>query len=142
MPLYEPFSLSTGSYSVVLKKEARIAEKALTIAGDKARILIADDFLNDKLLGNKYMDARFVRYFLMFNSVGGQYMTTTDKLYEFALEQNADHILLLSYANTFDSCEKMLIEGHNYLINIERNKPLDLDGCFFLGDEVFDLSDN
>ncbi len=140
MPLYEHFSLSTGSYSVILKKEYKIAEETLKITGADARILIADDFLKEDLLGNMYLEAIFVRYFLMFNSVGGQYMTTRENLYDYGLEQNADYILLLSYANTYDHCEKILVSDHNYLIKIDKSKSYDLSTCVFSNNMIFDLS--
>ncbi|MBE0683400.1 MAG: hypothetical protein IH589_15950 [Anaerolineales bacterium] len=140
MPLFEQFSLSTGSYNVILKKESRIAEKTLDISGDAARILIVDDFSNDALLGNMYLDAIFVRYFLMFNSVGGQYMISPNYLYDYALSQSADYILLLTYTNTFDHCERMLVEDHNYLIKINGVESLSTDECVFVNDIIFDLS--
>ncbi len=140
MPMYEKFELSTGSYNVVLKKEARLAEKALRLAGNSSRILIADDVSNDILVGNMNIEAIFVRYFLMFNSVGGQYTTTADRLYEYALIQDADYILLLSYADSFDSCGKILMDGHHYLIKTEEDLPRGDGECLFSGNIIFDLS--
>lgn len=140
MPLYEKFTLSTGSYNVVLKKESRIAEETLRISGDSSRILIADDFSNNNLLSNMYIDAIFVRYFLMFNSVGGQYIMTTEKIYEYSLSQNADYVLLLSYANTFEHCEKIFIEDHNYLIKTDRHISYSVDECIFSKNVILDLT--
>ncbi len=139
MPLYEPFALSTGSYNVVLKKEAKIAEKTLLISGDDARILIADDLTTGNIVSNMYMDAMFVRYLLMFNSVGGQYVIPVESLQEYALKHNADYILLLSYADTLSHCEEVFDTGHNYLISVNKDKFPDLDGCAFSGDQVVDL---
>lgn len=140
MPLFERFSLSTGSYNVILKKESKIAEKTLEISGDAARILIVDDFSNDVLLGNMYLDAIFVRYFLMFNSVGGQYMISPDNLYDYALSQSADYVLLLSYTDTFDHCERILAGDRNYLIKINGVESFSADECIFINDIIFDLS--
>jgi hypothetical protein len=75
MSLNRRFELNTGSYSVWLPEYSAIAENALKISGGDAKILIADDDPESNRAGNMVTPAIYIRYFLMNNSVGGQYFS-------------------------------------------------------------------
>jgi hypothetical protein len=138
VPLIEKFTLSTGSYSVALSQFSSLAENTLEITGGDSRILIADDFSH--AISNKEYEGIVVRYFLMFNSVGGQYRTKAEYLFNLVEKYHPDYILLLTYDNTYDHCENILTEGHNYLIKVDQVYNPDEMKCVFSKDGIVDLS--
>ncbi len=138
VPLYDKFTLSKGSYSEYFSNYSSLAENTLKITGEDSKILIADDFSH--AISNKEYDGIVVRYFLMYNSVGGQYRTLAINLLRLVTKYDPDYILLLSYANTFDHCENIMTEGHNYLIKVDTIDDPDATECIFSKAEIVDLS--
>jgi len=139
MPLHEGFQLSTGSYNVFMPEYSLTAEDVLGISGGNARILIADDYDN-KLISNMFPPAIYVRYFLMYNSVGGQYVSLHAKdLQKYALGYNADYILLLDYDSSLDYCDDTLVAGQSYLIKIDKNGIKKEEECAFSEESVIKL---
>ncbi len=126
-----PFTLSSGTYSdYQLKKYYEMAEKILIETGETAKILIVDDSSNSTILTNMNLPAIFLRYYLMNNSVGGQYnWLKPNNLGEFAENNSAEYIFLLSYDNLFANCGTNLIKGEDYLINLAEIGDLDSNYC-------------
>jgi hypothetical protein len=139
MPLNEKFTLSDGTYQSEMTKYYRYAEKILDRTGAQARVLIADDLTNNKTT-NTLIPSIFLRYFMMDNSVGAQYQEETSKLFEYAAQNQADYILLLSYSNAFDACGQLFASGHDYLIDLQRGSPNQTTGaCPFSSSVIQDL---
>ena len=139
MPLKEKFSLSNGTLQSAMTKYDKYAERVVNITGPDARILIADD-LPDETITNMKVPSIFIRYFMMNNSVGSQYLKATSSLYDYAKENNADNILLLSYANSFDHCEDLLIMENDYLIDISEGRiNLEPEDCIFSSFDIYNL---
>ncbi len=140
MPLNKNFELSTGAYSVYLPEYSAVAENALKISDPDVKILIADDDSETDSAGNMNIPAIYIRYFLMSNSVGGQYFfLPMEDLYDYALKYNADYILLISYDSTFDYCENILYNGPNYLIKISKDNHYKKGECIFSKEDVFQV---
>ena len=141
MPLKEKFSLSNGTLQSALAKYDKYAERVIDITGPDGRVLIADDLPGEKIT-NMMVPAIFIRYFMMYNSVGSQYQKPTNSLYDYAKENNADFILLLSYANSFDHCENLLTTENDYLIDIsEGSIDLEPDDCIFSSFDIYGLGE-
>jgi hypothetical protein len=140
MPLTESFTLSDGRYQTVLEKYYQYATQVLEITGEDENVLIADD-LEDQTVTNMLHPAIYIRYYLMNNSVGAQYQgLPTDMLLEYASENNADFVLLLSYADSLEGCEPLLEPDYDYLIDL-RSEATDLatDKCVFAPFQIVDL---
>jgi len=132
------FRISTGSYSVALQKYSAFANKILGITGNDARILIVDE-VND-LFTNMQNPAVYIRYFIMTNSVGGQYaLFSKDHIIDRAIEYNADYILVLSYNDTFENCEDVFVHDHTYLIKLDRPIVNRTDECPFTEKAIVDF---
>jgi hypothetical protein len=139
MPLKEKFSLSNGTLKSVMTKYDKYAERVIDITGPDARILIADDIPGEKIT-NMLVPAIFIQYFMMYNSVGSQYQNKTSSLFDYAEEINADYVLLLSYANSFDHCEQLLILENDYLVNISEGRiNLEPEDCVFSSFDIYNL---
>jgi hypothetical protein len=139
LPLKEKFSLSNGTLHSVLTKYDQYAERIVGNTGPEARVLIADDIPGETIT-NMNVPAIFIRYFMMYNSVGSQYAKPTNNLYDYAKENSADYVLLLSYGDSFDHCEEILTTEHDYLIDIsEGSTNLDPQDCIFSSFEIYDL---
>jgi hypothetical protein len=139
MPLKEKFSLSNGTLLSALTKYDQYAERVVNITGPEARVLIADDIPGEKIT-NMMVPAIFIRYFMMYNSVGSQYKNETNSLYHYAKENNADYILLLSYDNSFSHCEELLTMEYDYLIDISEGRiNINSDECIFSAFDIYDL---
>lgn len=134
--LYHPV---VGSYSALLKNHTDLVEKVLNISGKKARILIADDVAG--LFSNMYTPAIYIRYYLMANSVGGHYHSLeASDLIRFVQEYDADYLLLLSYNDTLDNCEKVFSTERNYLVRLKDGFNQDPLKCPFKKKSVFDVT--
>jgi hypothetical protein len=124
-----------------MTKYDQFARRVIDITGSDARILIADDIPGEKIT-NMLVPSIFIRYFMMYYSVGSQYTKPTSSLYDYAKENNSDYILLLSYANSFDHCEELLTAEHDYLIDIsEESIPLETEECFLSSFDIYDLGE-
>ena len=136
-----PFKLLSGIYSDSgLKGYYEFTNKILEYTGADAKILIAADFSDTNTTTNMITPAIFIRYYLMNNSVGGQYNFIDDsKIIKFAVSNSADYILLLSYVNMFSDCANNLIEGENYLIRLSDLKSVNADICVNLDDAAIPL---
>jgi hypothetical protein len=139
MPLVEKFTLSNGTYQSKMTKYFQYAEDVVEITGSDARILIADDISNN-ITTNMLVPAIFLRYFMMNNSVGAQYQESTSELYNFATQNNADHILMLSYADSFEGCDQLLKVDRDYLIDI-RSADISVEpgSCIFSNFKLIEL---
>ena len=84
----------------------------------------------------------YVRYFLMYNSVGGQYRTTRSGFVKKIASSKPDYILLLSYENSYKDCSQLLTEGHDYLIQIDYKTFGKAEGCVFSDYPIIDLTEN
>jgi hypothetical protein len=141
MPLAEKFNLSNGTLQSALTKYDHYAEKVLEITGPDARILIADD-LADGTTTNMLVPALFIRYFMIYNSVGSQYLEPSSRLYDYAFKNNSDFILLLSYADSFDHCDNLLMPDHDYLIDISAGKDrLESNICDIPPSDIYDFGE-
>lgn len=143
-PLGKAIKFVGGSFTMMntLAKHSSLAENVLSIAEEDARILIADDKAKSNLVDNLNQSTIFIRYFLMNNSVGGQYRTEIDNLVPFAERYQADYILLLSYDNSLSNCEDLFEKGQDYLIALNQ-ESVSIEGtCIFSDNVVYDLSDN
>jgi len=142
-PVNHDVTLVGGSLVDGMPYHASVAEKALSIAGDDSRILIADDRLNVDLVDNLNQTAIFIRYFLMNNSVGGQYRSTVDGFLQVAEEYEADYILLLSYDNIFGGCENLLERGKDYLIALDNDYiAIEENVCPFTENDIHGITGN
>jgi hypothetical protein len=131
--------LSTGSYRERLGKYADLAEGILKKTGNDARVMITEE-VEGLSFTNMYTPAIYIRYFMMANSVGGQYMwLTRDQMLDHAMQYNADYILLLSYDNTFENCEDVFMNDHTYLIKVDRPVDITSDKCPFTKRAVVDF---
>lgn len=140
-PVNQDFTFVGGSYADLLSYHSSLAEKVLGIVEEDARILIADDFLDSNRVMNQNQTSIFIRYYLMNNSVGGQYLTTLNQTIPLAKRYQADYLLLLSYENSFPSCENMLEAGKDYLIRLDDNLTQRDNICTFSDAEIFGLTD-
>jgi hypothetical protein len=139
MPLTEKFSISNGTLQSAMTKYDQYAKGVIDITGPDARILIADDIPGEQIT-NMNVPAIFIRYFMMYNSVGSQYLQPTSNLHNYAGEVNADYILLLSYDNSLDHCKELLTAEHDHLIDIsEGNIKIEPEGCIFSSSDIYDL---
>jgi hypothetical protein len=140
MPLSKSFKLTDGRYQTELEKYYQYANQVLEITGEDGNVLIADD-LEDQTVTNMLNPAIYIRYFMMNNSVGAQYQgLPQNMLIQYAQENDADYILLLSYADSFVGCERLLKPDHDYLINLhEGTVNPDLDKCVFTSFQITDL---
>jgi len=133
--------LSTGSYQERLAKYSDLADEILKITGRDARILITEE-VEGLSFTNMYTPAIFIRYYMMTNSVGGQYMwLTREQMADYAKQYNADYMLLLSYNDTFENCEDVFVKDHTYLIKLNRPVDASTDGCPFTKKEIVDFKD-
>jgi len=122
---------------------AGLADKVLEISGDDARIIIANDYPeNFNSIRNQDVPDIYVRYFLMYNSVGGQYRITMSEFVEKIASSKPDYILLLSYENSYKDCSQLLTEGHDYLIEIDYETFGKTKGCVFSDYPIIDLTEN
>ena len=135
------FQFVTGSFISTMSKPYKIAQKALSFVEEDARILITDDYSQANIAMNQNQAAIFVRYFLMENSVGGQYRTTVDNVISYAEQFQADYILLLTYDNSFDNCENILESGKDYLISLEKEIVQQENACIFSESAIQGLSE-
>lgn len=129
------FRLTNGAYrdSGKIKDYYTFAENVLRITGEKAKILIADEDSESGSVTNMLLPEIYIRYYLMNNSVGGQYRwIPQDELYTFAINQGADYILLLSYPGTFENCGDIFDDQTNYLIKVEDKFRPELKVCPYL----------
>ena len=141
IPLKEKFSLSDGTLQSGLTKYDQHARRVIEITGSDARILIADDIPGEKI-SNMLVPSIFIRYFMMYNSVGSQYTKPTSSLYDYAKENKSDYILLLSYANSIDQCEELFTTEHDYLIDISEDSiHLEPEECFLSTFDIYDLGE-
>ena len=121
MPLYQSFKISPGSYDFVMKEYSTFAKKVLDITGVNSKILIADDNHETGMADNRNSPAIYIRYYMMDNSAGGQYVDVPmPTLYSYALENHADYILLLSYDQTLESCGAGLKLAGNYIFKLNQ----------------------
>ena len=133
--------LSTGSYKERLAEYSDLADKILKITGKDARILITEE-VEGLSFTNMYTPAIYIRYYMMTNSVGGQYMwLTREQIAGYAKQYDADYILLLSYKNTFEKCEDVFMNDHTYLIKLDKPVDSSTDGCPFTKKAVVDFKD-
>ena len=141
MPLKEKFSISNGTLRSAMTKYDQYAELVVNLTGQDARILIVDD-LSGEMITNMNVPAIFIRYFMMYNSVGSQYQKQTNNFYDYAKENYADYVLLLSYDTSLDHCEELLTVGKDYLINIRAESiNSDPDECIFSSFDIYDLGE-
>lgn len=141
MPLKEKFSISNGTLRSAMTKYDQYAELVVNLTGQDARILIVDD-LSGEMITNMNVPAIFIRYFMMYNSVGSQYQKQTNNFYDYAKENYADYALLLSYDTSLDHCEELLTVGKDYLINIRAESiNSDPDECIFSSFDIYDLGE-
>ena len=129
-----------GSYSSPLEEFSNLAERILSITGNDSRIIIADDTQGGAVMQNMNTPAIYIRYFLMYNSVGGQYLIPTGKFLQFAQRKSANYLLLLSYENSFSECANLFDEGHNYLIELDNDMTIIDDACLFSEEDIYQLS--
>ena len=115
-----PITVSSGVYSETkLSAYYQKSKMALAIAGEQAKILIADEAQNAPTLTNSSIPGIYYRYYLMNNSVGGQYSgLKNEDLINFGAEQGAEYLLLISYDNFFDQCGLNLDKEVDYLIKM------------------------
>lgn len=135
------FDFVTGSFISTMSKQYKLARKTMSIAEEDARILITDDYFPENIAMNQNQAAIFVRYFLMENSVGGQYRTTVDHLIPYAEQFQADYILLLTYDNSFANCENLMEEGKDYLISLDKEIVPEENVCIFSDNSIYELSE-
>jgi hypothetical protein len=141
MPLKEKFSISNGTLQSVMTKYDQFTEQVIEITGPDARVLTADDISSDQVT-NMLVPSIFIQYFMMYNSVGSQYIQPISRLYDYAIENNADYILLLSYANSFDHCETLFMQNHDYLIDLRKgNVQLQPESCMYSNFDIHDLGE-
>lgn len=131
-----------GSLTKALPYPASLADKVLSIVEENSRILIADDKQKANLVDNLNQTSIWTRYYLMNNSVGGQYRTTIDNLIPFAEKYEADYILLISYENIFPNCENILEGGQDYLIALDDELTIGENKCPFSRNTIYDLKDD
>jgi len=131
-----------GTYREPLKEFSDLADKVLAITGEDARIIIADDANGGILMHNVNAPTIYVRYFLMYNSVGGQFRKPIGEFLQFAKAKSPDYILLLSHENSFSECESLFEKGHNYLIEFDSNMIINEDACMFSDYDIYKLSGN
>jgi len=129
-----------GSYSSPLGEYSDLADKVLAITGNNARIIIADDTYGGLQIQNMNAPTIYIRYFLMYNSVGGQYLMPVDDFLQFAQEKLVNYILLLSYEHSFRECDILFDEGHNYLIKFDSNMEIVEGACIFSENIIYKLS--
>lgn len=135
------FRLSTGSYRERLAKYSNLADEILNITGTDARILITEE-VEGLSFTNMYIPAIYIRYYMMTNSVGGQYMwLTREQMADHAKQYDADYILLLSYKNTFENCEDVFMNGHTYLIKLDSPIDTSIEQCPFKKGAIVDFKD-
>lgn len=115
-----PITISSGVYSETkLSDYYQKSKMALAVAGEQAAILIADEAQNGATLTNSSIPGIYYRYYLMNNSVGGQYSgLKNEDLINFGAEQGAEYLLLISYDNFFDQCGLNLDKEVDYLIKM------------------------
>lgn len=136
-------NLSQLTYRDSIWDYSGLADKALKITGEDARIIIANDYPeNYDRLRNQDVPDIYVRYFLMYNSVGGQYRTTRSGFVKKIASSKPDYILLLSYENSYKDCSQLLTEGHDYLIEIDYETFGKAEGCVFSDYPIIDLTEN
>ena len=140
-PVNQDFSFVGGSYADILLYHSTVAEKVLTIVEEDSRILIADDFLESNRAMNQNQTSIFIRYYLMNNSVGGQYRTTLNQIIPLAKRYRADYLLLISYENSFPNCETLLEGGKDYLIKLDDDLTQREEICTFSETQIYELSD-
>lgn len=141
MPIVERFKLSKGAYESELSKYSRYADDVIEQTGKDARILIVDDSAG-KWLSNRNLPALFIRYYMMYNSVGGLYSISVRNLVNLSKTSSVDYILLLSYANSFEGCDQFLFADRDYLIEIGNDDfATGPDECIFEYFEVIDLGE-
>lgn len=142
IPVIQNFKLTNGAYSDSswLKDYSAFADNVLQITGDKAKILIADEDGESGSVTNMLLPDIYIRYFLMNNSVGGQYRwIPKDELYTFAINQDADYILLLSYTDSFEICGDIFDDQTNYLLEVEEKYVPDSKVCPYLESNIITL---
>ena len=140
LQLKEEFSISPGTLQPTLTKYDQYAKEVINITGPNARILIADDIVDNQIT-NMNVPAIFIRYFMMYNSVGSQYVKPTSSILDYAKENSANYILLLSYADSLEYCEDLLSADHDYLIDIgDGNINIEPETCQFSSFTIQDLS--
>lgn len=115
-----PFYLSPGAYKDTdLKEQFEVSNKVLQITGSDARILIVQENTVESLLTNMAEPGIYYRYYLMNNSVGGQFNTLKyADLKDYAVKNGAEYMLLLSYDGMFSGCDSELIRYQEYLIEV------------------------
>lgn len=129
-----PFELSSGSYrDYQLAYYHQIASQILDQTGPDAKILIADDLSDRPNISNMDVPAIFFRYYLMNNSVGGQFQwEASSKILEYATKHSADYILLLSYDDKSFNCGDDIKTGSNYLVELPDIISTNFDICEIL----------
>lgn len=121
-PIFDsPIGFVEGSYESALPKYYNLAQQVISHTGEDAKILIADDNLSTNRTGNMHPPAIYIRYFLMYNSVGGQYNTTINNLLPYATKKKAEYILLLTYDRSLPQCDSIFEENSNYIIVLDNN---------------------
>ena len=115
-----PFYLSPGAYKETdLKEQFEVSNKVLQITGSDARVLIVQENTAESLLTNMAEPGIYYRYYLMNNSVGGQFNTLKyANLKDHAVKNGAEYVLLLSYDGIFSGCDAELIRYQEYLIEV------------------------
>jgi len=137
-----PYELGPSSYRGYLQKYESIANTVVETAGGDARVVIADDRGQSKTFDDNVIESIFIRYYLINNSVGGGFTMPMHELLDFADEQKANHVLLISYANTIDGCGEILKENHNYLIQTADCAKTEQQRCQVAGCSILDLGEN
>lgn len=128
-----------GSLTQAMPYPSSLAQKVISIVDEDSKILIADDKLKSKLVDNLNQTSIWTRYYLMNNSVGGQYRTSIDGLIPIAEKYNADYILLISYENIYPNCEGLLVGGKDYLIALDKELTIANSVCPFSKNTIYDL---
>ncbi|NLB11368.1 hypothetical protein GX831_02850, partial [bacterium] len=143
MPLLREFSLKPGAYqdSALLKNSYVLAQNVIDITGENAKILITDDLVwggNRNIISNTNEPAIYVRYYLLNQSVGAQYNLDESMLFSYALESDADYILMLNNDFLFDDCEGIFKTSGNFLLKLD-NIDSEFANCNLLKNNVIPL---
>lgn len=138
MPLVEQFEFSGGRYESAMQKYQAYAQDVLDRVDPDAKILIADD-TPQETVNNMTVPAIFIRYYMMYNSIGAQYQgMPAEELYGYGREHQADYVLLLSYAGSLPGCETVFMPEHDYLVQISDGEP-PAGSCPFAAFTIWEL---
>lgn len=140
MPLHREFSLKPGTYqsSSQVESSYQLAQKVTSIVGDEAKILITDDLFwgsSRKIISNTNEPAIYIRYYLLNQSVGGQYNLNESMLFSYAIENDADYILVLNNDFLFYDCGDVYEMGANFLLDMDSVNS-ESPSCSLLGNNV------